>query len=103
MNGQRIHEWMRMHPVRSTVYALLVAGLTSGVAASLAVLAGWGDGLLTRIAHSAALEERVQRSLRVQYRVKSVHVGLNGSECGLSIRVSGAGAALIECVRRGYT
>jgi len=96
MSWQRIHQWMRMHPVRSTVYALLVAGLASGVAASLAVLAGWGDGLLTRIAHSAALQERVQRSLRVQYTVKSVHVGLNRSECGLSISVSGAGAELID-------
>lgn len=103
MNWQRIHEWMRMHPVRSTVYALLFAGLASGVAASLAVLAGWGDGLLTRIAHSAALQERVQRSLRVQYTVKSVHVGLNPSECGLSIRFSGAGAQLIEVGARVQT
>src|SRR5262249_18441368 len=89
----RVQNWLRAHPVRAVVYALLVAGGVWGALTVRGILRGERNPLLTRVAQSAVLRGWVEREFRVRYSLDAVGIR---PECGTRILASGVKVELVN-------
>jgi len=90
--------WIRQHPVRCAVYALLVAGAVWAGLTARGVLKGERNALLTRIAQGSLLRNWVDREFHIRYSIDSVAVV---PTCGLEIDVRGVNVELARGVSGG--
>src|SRR5271156_5386269 len=79
--------WIRQHPVRCAIYALLVAGAAWAGVTALGIVNGERNGLLTRIAQAPLLRGWVDREFHIRYSIGAI--GLV-RKCGFEIDVRGA-------------
>src|SRR5580698_7164012 len=64
--------WIRQHPVRCAVYALLVAGAVWAGLTARGIVNGERNALLTRIAQAPLLRGWVDREFHIRYSIGSV-------------------------------
>jgi len=87
--------WIRRHPVRCAVYALLVGGAVWGALTARGILQGEQNDLLTRVARASWLRNWVDREFQIRYSIDALAIV---PKCGYEIDVNGvtvdlAGAA----------
>ncbi len=87
--------WIRQHPVRCAIYALVVAGAAWAGLTARGILHGERNEFLTRVARAPLLRDWVDREFHVRYSIDAVALV---PKCGFEIDVRGvhvdlAGAA----------
>jgi hypothetical protein len=83
--------WIRQHPVRIAVYALLVAGAVWAGLTVRGVLRGERNELLTSIARAPLARDFVERQFHIRYSLDSVALV---PKCGMELEVRGANVEL---------
>ena len=92
----RAAEWIRLHPFRTAVYALLVGFAVFGALTVRGILRGERDGLITRVAQAGWLRALTVRDFQIRYSVQSV--GFR-QECGGHALARGIDVELIGAAR----
>ncbi|MGD0666469.1 MAG: hypothetical protein ABSB23_02835 [Bryobacteraceae bacterium] len=83
--------WIRQHPVRCAIYALVAAGAVWAGVTARGILRGERNALLTRIARAPVLRDWVDREFHVRYSVDAVALI---PQCGFEIDVRGVSVEL---------
>jgi len=78
--------WIRRHPVRCAVYALLAGGAVWGALTARGILRGEQNALLTRVASAPWLRTWVDREFQIRYSIDSLAIV---PKCGYEIDVRG--------------
>jgi len=84
---QNVLAWIRQHPVRCAIYALLVAGVAWTALTARGIVNGERNALLTRIAQAPLLRGWVDRKFHIRYSIGSVALV---RKCGFQIDVRSA-------------
>src|SRR5580700_5503390 len=90
--------WIRQHPVRCAIYALLVAGAAGAGLTARGIVNGERNALLTRIAQAPLLRGWVDREFHIRYSIGAVALV---RKCGIEIDVRGLNVDLAGAVSGG--
>jgi hypothetical protein len=88
---RNVTAWIRQHPIRCVVYALLVAGAVWGGLTVRGVLQGRRNDLLTSIARAPLLRDWVEREFHIRYSIDAVALA---PKCGFEVDVRGVNVEL---------
>jgi len=92
--------WIRQHPARCAVYALLAAGAVWAGVTARGILRGQRNDLLTGIARAPLLRGWVQRNFHIRYSIGSVALaprcGLEIDTRGLNVDLGGAASGALD-------
>jgi hypothetical protein len=90
--------WIRRHPARCAIYALIVAAAAWAGLTARAIVQGQRNALLTRIAHAPLLRGWLDREFHIRYSIGSVALI---RKCGFEIDVRGANIDLAGAISGG--
>src|SRR5471030_1246112 len=90
--------WIRQHPVRCAIYALLVTSAVWAGLTARGIMQGGRNALLTRIAQAPLVRNWVEREFRIRYSIDAVALT---PKCGFEIDIRGVNVELAGAVSGG--